>query len=158
MQCRINYIVICKDDLNTLQQEKLNIAANILKNTAYLYTGNKSLLPLWGAGVITHGIPKINKCVIGITKNAKKAENKDRTKDHLYRVTETAKFVINKIEKEDLTIEDIEKILLQRSALMITTRTENNKILKEALIYCKDKDSWEELYDKAGVEYEIYNM
>jgi hypothetical protein len=106
--------------------------------------------------LVSFGIPKIQKCVIGITKNAKTANKKDITKDHLYRVTETAKFVINKIKNDQLDVNAIEKILLERSALMITTRDENNKKLKDALKKCDDKDSWKELYEKAGIEYELY--
>jgi len=148
--------MVTKDDLNELQQKKLTIAASILHKTAHLFDGTQSLLPLWGGGVITHGIPKFKKCVIGITEDAKRAKKEDITKDHLYRVTETAKFVINKIREENLNVNAIEKILLERSALMITTRAENNKKLKDALKQCDDKDSWEELYKKAGIKYELY--
>lgn len=90
-------MAISKKDLNKLQAEKLRVAAEMLKETAHLYDGNKSLLPLWGAGVITHGIPKMKKCVIGITKNAKAANKKNLTHDHLYRVTETARVILEKI-------------------------------------------------------------
>jgi len=148
--------MVTKDDLNELQQKKLTIAASILHRTAHLFDGTQSLLPLWGGGVITHGIPKFKKCVIGITEAAKIARREDTTKDHLYRVTETAKFVISKIREDDLDVNAIEKILLQRSALMTTTRTENNNKLKDALKHCEDKDSWEELYEKAGIKYELY--
>jgi len=47
-------------------------------------------------------------------------------------------------------------VLLERSALMKTTRVENNKKLKEALKLCTNRDSWEELYSLAGNEYELY--
>ena len=148
--------MITKQDLNELQQEKLHLAASILYRSADLYNGNKSLLPLWGGGVISHGVPKTKKCVVGITEEAKKANIKDRTNDHLYRVTETAKFVIEKINQEQLTVEQIEDLLLSRSALMTTTRSENNKKLRDALESCNDKDSWQELYEKAGIKYELY--
>ncbi|KEA61851.1 hypothetical protein ADIMK_3998 [Marinobacterium lacunae] len=39
---------------------------------------------------------------------------------------------------------------------MITTRSENNKKLKDALKQCENKDSWQELYEKAGIKYELY--
>ena len=148
--------MITKNDLNELQQKKLTVAAGILHRTACLFDGTQSLLPLWGGGVISHGIPKFKKCVIGITEDAKRAEKKDTTNDHLYRVTETAKFIINKIIEEDLDVGKIENILLERSALMTTTRTENNQKLKDALKQCENKDSWEELYKKAGIKYELY--
>jgi len=148
--------MITKNDLNELQQQKLTLAASILYSTASLFDGTKSVLPLWGAGVITHGVPKIKKCVIGITENAKSSKKEDTTKDHLYRVTETAKFILNKINKDNLDIQTIENILLERSALMITTRSENNKILKDALERCQNKDSWKELYEEANIKYELY--
>ena len=148
--------MITKKDLNKLQLEKLNLAANILKRTADLFNGNGSLLPLWAAGVITHGVPKIKKCEIGITMDAKNASKELRTKDHLYRVTETAKFVISEITRSNLSVEDIEILLLKRSALMITTRTENNNKLKKALNQCENKDNWEELYRIAEIKYELY--
>jgi hypothetical protein len=148
--------MITKKDLNDLQRKKLAVAAGILYRTAALFDGTQSLLPLWGGGVITHGIPKFKKCVIGITEDAKRAEKKDQTNDHLYRVTETAKFIINKIKEDSLGVNEIENILLERSALMITTRTENNKKLKDALKKCENKDSWEELYKNAGIKYELY--
>ena len=148
--------MIAKSELNELQQKKLTLAASILHSTASLFDGTKSLLPLWGAGVITHGVPKISKCVIGITENAKLSKKEDTTKDHLYRVTETARFILNKIQKDNLDINTIENLLLERSALMITTRSENNKTLKEALERCENKDSWEELYQEANIKYELY--
>ncbi len=136
--------------------KKLNVAAGILHKSASLFDGNLSLLPLWGGGVITHGVPKTIKCVIGITEDAELSGTKDRTKDHLYRVTKTAKFVIDKINSGNLSVSDVEEILLERSALMITTRTENNKKLKAALVLCENQDSWEELYDKAEIKYKLY--
>ncbi len=148
--------MITKDDLNELQLKKLTLAAGILHRSAVLFDGAQNTLPLWGGGVITHGMPKFKKCVIGITKDAKQSQKKDTTNDHLYRVTETAKFILNKINNEKLGMNEIENILLQRSALMTTTRTENNKTLKDALKLCKDRDSWQELYKKAGIEYELY--
>ncbi len=149
--------MITKNELNELQREKLNLAAHILKNTANLFNGNRSLLSLWGGGVITHGVPKINKCVIGITDAAKNESNDNNiTKDHLYRVTETANLVINAIKENNLDIDDIENLLLKRSAQMITTKTENNKILRKALEQCKNKDNWKELYKIAGIKYELY--
>ena len=149
--------MINKDNLNSLQKEKLNLSAKMLKETASLFSGNTSLLPLWGGGIITHGIPKIEACVIGITEEAEKVEKSLRTKDHLYRVTETAKFIINEIKRKSLTIEEIEDLLLERSLLMITTRSENNTTLKEALKKCINKDDWKELYKKAKVQYRLYN-
>ncbi len=101
-------------------------------------------------------MPKVKKCIIGITKDAKVANRRDRTNDHLYRVTETARYILNRINEEGLGVEAIEAMLLQRSALMTTTRTENNKKLKDALKLCSNKDSWEELYMKAGIEYELF--
>jgi hypothetical protein len=148
--------VITKNELNDLQKKKLYVAASILHKSASLFDGNTSLLPLWGGGVISHGIPKNIKCVIGITNDAEAVDKKDRAKDHLYRVTETARYVINKINTENLSIHEIEETLLSRSALMITTRTENNKKLKSALRLCENKDSWEELYSKAGIKYRLY--
>lgn len=149
-------VVISKRDLNDLQKKKLNVAAGILHKSASLFDGNRSLLPLWGGGVITHGMPKTSRCVIGITNDAENSDKKDRAKDHLYRVTETAKYVIEKINGSNLSIDEIENMLLERSALMITTRTENNKKLKGALELCDNKDSWQELYEKAGIKYTLY--
>lgn len=148
--------MIVKEDLNELQRKKLALAAGILHRSASLFDGTQSTLPLWGGGVITHGIPKVRKCVIGITEDAKKSQKKDTTNDHLYRVTETARYVLNRINGENLGVDEIESILLQRSALMTTTRAENNRILKDALKQCEDKDSWQELYEKAGIRYELY--
>lgn len=149
--------MITKQELNELQCEKLNLAAYILKNTAKLFNGNRSLLSLWGGGVITHGVPKISKCIIGITEAAKNESNDNNiTRDHLYRVTETAKHVIYAIKENNLDIDEIENALLTRSALMITTRTENNKKLKDALKQCENKDNWQELYKIAGIKYELY--
>lgn len=141
--------------LNSKQKEKLRLAAQMLKATADLYDESKPyLLPLWGAGVITHGQPKIKDFVIGISKQASMGEEKT-TWDHLYRVTETAKFILTKLQKKDLSIEQIEDLLLKRAEYMIVTRSENNKDLKAA----KDstnEDDWNALYKKAGVEYTLY--
>jgi len=61
----------------------------------------------------------------------KSGNNKNNTKkDHLFRVTETARYVINCIKETNLDISEIENILLKRSALMRTTKTENNKLLR----------------------------
>ena len=128
----------------------------MLKETAYLFKGNTSFLPLWGAGIITHGIPKIKRCVIGITEKAKIAEKKDQTKDHLYRVTETARYIINEINTQNIDIDKVEKLLLERSALMITTRSENNHELKQSLSKCTNKDDWIELYKIAKIKYTLY--
>lgn len=149
-------LAVTVDDLNELQRKKLRLAANILHRTAIFYDGSQNTLPLWGGGVITHGIPKIKKCVIGITKDAKLVEKKDTTNDHLYRVTETARYILSKINEENLEVAEIETILLERSALMTTTRNENNQRLKRAISLYENKDSWQELYMKAGIEYELY--
>lgn len=145
-----------RSNLNELQTEKLNLAAKMLKQTAHLFNENKSLLPLWGAGIITHGIPKIKACEIGITEEAEKEIKENRTKDHLFRVTQTANVIINEINNNDITVEEIEDLLLQRSSLMITTRNENNTILKEALKKCTNKDDWTELYKLAKIKYRLY--
>ena len=69
--------MVTKEDLNALQKKKLKLAAGILQSSATLYDGAQSTLPLWGGGVITHGIPKIKKCVIGITEGAKKEKKEN---------------------------------------------------------------------------------
>jgi len=149
--------MISKKELNTLQTTKLNLAANMLYRTADLYDGNsKSLLPLWGGGIVSHGVPKIKKCIIGITEAAELAPVNKRTNDHLFRVTETVSHIIQRIKNDNLSIAEIEDILLQRSALMTTTREENNKILKDALRHCENKDCWQELYKYAGIKYRLY--
>jgi hypothetical protein len=68
-----------------------------------------------------------------------------------------AKFILNKINIENPTVEEVESMLLLRSAQMTTTRKENNTILKDALKQCENKDSWQELYEKAGIVYELYS-
>jgi len=73
-----------------------------------------------------------------------------------YRVTETARVILEIIPKEQLSVSQIEDLLLQRSALMITTRHENGNLLKDALKKCVNQDSWEELYQKANIEYELF--
>lgn len=141
--------------LTKIQKEKLRLAAQMLKATAKLYDESKpNLLPLWGAGVITHGQPKIKAFIIGISKRASKGEE-STTWDHLYRVTETAKFILSKLQKENLSIEQIEDILLDRSIYMIVTRSENNNDLKNARDP-SNEDDWMALYKKAGIEYTIY--
>ena len=141
--------------LDNKKKEKLRLAAQMLKATAEFYDECKPyLLPLWGAGVITHGQPKIKAFIIGISKRASKGEE-STTLDHLYRVTETAKFILSKLQKENLSIEEIEDILLKRSEYMVVTRSENSGILKETLKKISNKDNWEVLYEKAGVEYTL---
>ena len=145
-----------REALNDLQREKLHVAANILKNTAGLYRGNKSHLPLWAAGVVTHGQPKSRLFEIGATHEARKLRKTDKhltTLDHLHRVTATAEYVLTRASA--LTVTEIEDILLQRAITMRTTRTENNHHLKVALEKCTDNDDWQELYNVAGVTYEL---
>lgn len=142
--------------LTDKQKEKLRLAAQMLKATAKFYDESKTnLLPLWGRGIITHGQPQNKDFVIGISKRAEKAKKEERTKDHLCRVTETAKVILSKLQEENLSVEQIEDILLERSKYMIVTRSENSNDLKKA----KDpsnEDDWEALYRKAGVEYTRY--
>lgn len=110
---------------------------------------------MWGGGIITHGQPQNKDFIIGISKRAAKADKKETTKDHLYRVTETAKVILTRLQKENLSVEEIENILLERSMYMIVTRSENSVDLKNA----KDpsnEDDWRALYKKAGVEYKLY--
>lgn len=141
--------------LNDKQKDKLRLAAQMLKATAKLYDKNKpNLLPLWGGGIITHGQPKIKDFTIGISKKAANAEENERTKDHLYRVTETAKVILSRLQKENLSVEQIEDILLERSIYMIVTRSENNNDLKKARDP-SNEDNWKALYKKAGVEYTL---
>lgn len=145
-----------RERLTDIQKAKLRLAAQMLKATAEFYDESKpNLLPLWGGGIITHGQPQNKAFVIGVSKKAAKAEKKERTKDHLYRVTETAKFILTKLQKENLSIEEIEDILLKRSEYMVVTRSENSGILKETLKKISNKDNWEVLYEKAGVEYTL---
>ena len=146
--------------LNPLQKKKLRMAAEILRATARLYDDSKdqNLLPLWGGGVISHGLPKSKSFVIGTTRAAKDAEKGKTTHDHLFRVTETARHILCRHKKEHLTVEEIESILIRRSIMMKTTKSENSGILKRTLKLCTDPDNWEELYRRAEIEYEIYSL
>lgn len=142
--------------LTEIQKEKLHLAAQMLKATAKLYDESKpNLLPLWGGGIITHGQPQNKAFTIGISKKAANADKNERTKDHLCRVTETAKVILSRLQKENLSVEQIEDILLDRSIYMIVTRSENSNDLKKAKD-SSNEDDWEALYKKAGVEYSIY--
>ena len=149
-------VVEAKKFLNELQKKKLRLAAEILKKTADLYPkeGNPSLLPLWGAGVITYGQPNTKHYEIGTTDLAKSADKKSTTRDHLYRVTATAEFILKQAYK--IEIEDVEGILLKRSIKMRTTSSENNHKLKNALKHCKNRDDWQELYGVAEINYELF--
>jgi hypothetical protein len=149
-----------RQSLNPLQVLKLVTAAKMLKQTAGIFaelTNNpskSSLLPLWAAGVISHGQPKSKFFEIGITDEAQKVSAQERTRDHLFRVTATAEYILSRAS--DLAPEDIENVLLERSLLMATTRKENNYVLKEALARCDNKDDWRELYQKAGVTFLLH--
>jgi len=143
-----------KASLTPLQRQKLHVAAQILKETAHLYSSTPSLLPLWAAGVVTHGQPKSKKYEIGTTIKAKTAKKKDTTADHLHRVTATAEFILT--HAHQLTTVEIEDILLTRSITMRTTRSENNRHLRQALRRCPNKDDWQELYRVADIQYELY--
>ena len=147
-----------RKSLTSMQKLKLETAAQILKETAHIYNGlavdRESMLPLWAAGVVTHGQPNTKLFEIGITEAAKKAKRQDTTKDHLFRVTETAKLILTKAPA--LTVEEIQNLLIERSIKMKTTRTENHTTLKRALNGCKDRDNWKHLYKHAGVDYELY--
>ena len=154
---------ITKKELNPLQQKKLETAAQIFIATARLYEGDKSLLPLWAAGVVTYGQPKGKKLIIGMTKDArdllKNKNTKLTTLDHLFRVTETAKLVLNGINAKKISSpEEVEQILLDRSIYMRTTRSENFYNLKAALkkLPPKKQDDWEELYRQAKIEYFLH--
>ena len=140
--------------LDVKQRRKLRVAAEILKRTADIYDGTKYLLPHWAAGVITYGQPKIQECVIGITEEAEKSAGKELAQDHLYRVTETAEYILARAN--GLSIKEIEEILLNRSIKMITTRSQNNGVLRKAIKKCQNKDDWQELYRVAGVRYRLY--
>lgn len=148
-------VKVARNLLREPQRRKLAVAAQILKRTADLYTGNdmKKLLPLWGGGVITHGQPKSKEFIIGVTKEAKKLDKKDTALDHLCRVTETAQIILTKAKHMSLT--EIEDVLLSRSITMRTTKSENNTDLRNAVKRCEDPDNWEECYNKAGIEYEL---
>jgi hypothetical protein len=147
--------MITKSELRPKALKKLKLAAQIIKKTAGLYDGDTSVLPLWGAGVITHGQPNSKKLEIGVSKNAKGAPAKDTTRDHLHRVTKTAEYLLERAA--NLTVDEIEDILLQRSITMRVTRSENNAQLKRAIKQCDNKDDWRELYKMASVEYELYS-
>jgi hypothetical protein len=148
-------VVEAKKFLNELQKEKLWLASQIFKKTATLYPqgGNPSLLPLWAAGVVTHGQPNTKHYEIGTTLPAKTVEKKATTRDHLYRVTATAEFILK--QANELSVEDIGDILLIRSIKMRTTRSENNNQLKNALTLCRNTDDWQELYGVAEIKYEL---
>ena len=140
--------------LDVKQRRKLRVAAEILKRTADIYDGTKYLRPHWAAGVITHGQPKIQECIIGITEEAEKSAVEELTQDHLYRVTETAEYILTRAN--GLSIEEIEEILLDRSIKMVTTRSQNNSVLRKAIKKCQNKDDWQELYRVAGIKYRLY--
>ena len=143
--------------LTDKQKEKLRLAAQMLKATAKLFDESKPyLLPLWGGGIITHGQPQNKVFTIGISKRAANAEKNERTKDHLCRVTETAKVILSRLQKENLSVEQIEDILLDRSIYMFVTRSENSNDLKKARDP-SNEDDWKALYKKAGIEYTLYD-
>lgn len=139
--------------LSPKQAKKLELAARMLKATAKLWDGDKSMLPHWAAGIITHGQPKGRSFVIGTTEAAKKAPKDDIARDHLFRVTATAEYILSRADT--LTVKEIESILLQRSLTMITTRSQNNRDLKRAIKKCSSKDDWQELYRIANIEYTL---
>lgn len=139
--------------LSTKQTKKLNLAARMLKATANLWDGDKSMLPHWAAGIITHGQPKGRYFEIGTTKAAKGAPTQNIARDHLFRVTATAEYILSRAGA--LTVQEIENILLQRSLTMITTRSQNNRDLKRAIKNCSNKDDWQELYRTAKIEYTL---
>ena len=149
-----------RQSLNEMQLLKLSTAAKILKNTASIFAelsmhpSKSSLLPLWAAGVITHGQPNTRFFEVGITQAALDATPRDRTKDHLFRVTATAELILSKAT--DLSEAEIEDLLLARSLKMVTTRQENHSTLKKALKSCLNKDDWQELYMRAGVKYQLH--
>lgn len=149
---------LLKASLNPLQKRKLRLSAQMLLATSDLYDDrtDRNLLPLWGGGAISHGLPKTKNFVIGTTLAAKSANKDNTTRDHLFRVTETARQILCRLKNEELTVEEIESILISRSLMMKTTKSENNGRLKRALKLCKDPDKWEELYSRAGIEYELY--
>lgn len=145
-----------RERLTDIQKAKLRLAAQMLKATAKFYDESKpNLLPLWGGGIITHGQPQNKTFVIGISKKAANAGKNERTKDHLCRVTETAKVILSRLQKENLSVEQIEDILLDRSIYMIVTRSENSNDLKKARDP-SNEDDWKALYKKAGIEYTLY--
>lgn len=150
-----------KNSLNQKQAKKLKMAASILKATCHLYDDetDRALLPFWGAGIITFGQPNTERFVIGITRAALQVKEGQKegklTKDHLFRVTETARHILMRARNGNLTEEQIEDILLERAIKMVTTRDENSRVLKNAIKTCDTKDDWEKLYQHAGVKYEL---
>jgi len=139
--------------LSTKQTKKLNLAARMLKATANLWDGDMSTLPHWAAGIITHGQPKGRYFEIGTTDAAKNVPKQDIARDHLFRVTATAEYILS--QAASLTVQEIEDILLQRSLTMITTRSQNNRDLKRAIKKCSNKDDWQELYRTAEIKYTL---
>lgn len=155
-------IKTARQSLNSLQVLKLATAAKMLKQTAGIFAelnnnpSKSSLLPLWAAGVISHGQPKSKFFEIGITDEALKVSAQERTRDHLFRVTATAEYIL--LRASDWATEDIENVLLERSLFMVTTRRQNNSILKDALALCENKDDWRELYQKADVTFQLHRQ
>jgi len=145
--------------LTAKQALKLKTAAMVLKATSSIYNDldegdKKTLLPLWGGGVVTHGLP--TSFVIGRSKEASDSKNKQElTKDHLYRVTATADYILRHADKCDWDTNKIQEILLQRSLLMIVTKKQN-RILKNTVRHCDNQDDWKELYEKAKIQYDIF--
>ena len=138
---------------------KLNVAAAILKSTASIYEAltdeeKKFVLPLWGGGVVSHGLPKSDYFRIGISWEAECSTKDKRTDDHLYRVTATAQYILLNAYK--WKIENIEDELLRRSALMVVTKGQNSGVLKRCLKDCDNQDNWQELYKNAGVLYRLF--
>jgi hypothetical protein len=151
-------IASARKTLSEKQIKKLKLAAKMLKETAKFWDGDNSMLPHWAAGIITHGQPKGKYFEVGKTEAAENAQKQDITHDHLYRVTATAKHILSLVKARDnLTIEEIENILLQRSLTMITTRSQNNSDLKKAIKSCSNKDDWKELYEKARIKYKLFD-
>jgi hypothetical protein len=145
--------------LTAKQALKLKTAAMVLKATSSIYNDldegdKKTLLPLWGGGVVTHGLP--TSFVIGRSKEASDSKNKQElTKDHLYRVTATADYILRHADKCDWDTNKIQEVLLQRSLLMIVTKKQN-RILKNTVKHCDNQDDWKELYKKAKIQYDIF--
>lgn len=150
---------IARTQLTKKQALKLNVAAAILKSTASIYEDltdekKKFVLPLWGGGVVSHGLPKSDYFRIGISSEAERLNKDKRTDDHLYRVTATAQHILLNASK--WKIEDIEDELLRRSALMVVTKRQNSGVLKRCLKDCNNQDDWQELYKNAGVPYRLF--
>jgi hypothetical protein len=149
-----------KNQLNPKQRKKLECAANIFIASAGFWNGDSWLLPLWGAGVVTHAQPKNKGLTIGESAAAAqlKKSGKAATKDHLFRVTETAKVILEMVQQNNMTtVADIENILLQRSVYMLVTSKEN-QLLKNTLkdLLPAQRDNWEELYKAAKIKYKLY--